>query len=265
MARKPREISSTDLYHCVYRGTNRQTLFEARHDYQRYLDLIQKVKRKIDFELHAYCLMSNHVHMLIKAPYKELSRLSQCINTSYARFYNHKYSCTGHLFEPRFGSTPVESHSHHINTIRYIHQNPVHAGIIKNAEAHKYTWSSLKEFKCHADKKTSSIPNSLCDAPIVAAIFDDKLETSLDNFFEFHSVVSKSGAYENEDHRLTDEEAKDLLTEAFGDRMEYIKNLQKLSIDERNHYLVEIKKLNISVNQISRLTGIGRNIIQRAK
>ena len=267
MPRKPREKSANDLYHVVFRGTNKQTLFDSHYDYARYLVTMLKAKQRIGFELHAYCLMSNHVHMLVKVPYNNLPRISLSINASYAHFYNLKYSRTGHLFEIRYGSKPIESISHYRNTVRYIHQNPVHTGIIKNKDAHKFNWSSLKEFKKYAESNHLILSNEqtyLCDPRIALIEFNQNNTTHLSDFFTFHTTVSKDGAFEHDDHRLTDQEAYELIIETVGDKVEFIKDLQKMDVSSRNAILVEIKKQKLSNAQIARLTGIGKNIIQRA-
>jgi REP element-mobilizing transposase RayT len=282
MPRKPREKSPHDLYHIVFRGTNKQVLFESKYDYMKFLALIQKSKNQIGFELHAYCLMSNHIHMLVKVPYDNLSKIALGINAPYAHFYNLKYSRTGHLFEIRFGSFPILTTQQYMNTIRYIHQNPVHAALISNQNAHKYPWSSMKEFKNYSKSKyvknvngviyaneghianDAHIANNphnainLSDPHIVFDAFGAK-------FFSFHSVVSEECAYEHDCHRRTDQEAAEAIKCLLGGKIEFLKDMQKMDKISRNALISEIKTLKLSITQISRLTGIGKNIIQRVK
>ncbi len=261
MPRKPREKSPEDLYHVVFRGTNKQILFESKYDYLKYQEYISKAKSIIVFEIHAYCLMSNHVHMLVKVPFDKLSNISLRINGPYAHFYNLKYCRTGHLFEIRFGSIPIMNSKQYNNTIRYIHQNPVHAGLININELHKYTWSSYNEFIDNTQLMNQTKDISLCDSLIVLENFKDEIHNDL---FEFHLDISNDSAYENNFNRLTDQEAIDIIVNKLGHKSEFIKNVQKMDINSRTDFIVELKRLKLSVKQISRLTGIGRNIIQRA-
>ncbi len=263
MPRKPREKSPHDLYHIVFRGTNKQVLFESKYDYMRFLEYMQRAKEQIGFELHAYCLMSNHIHMLIKIQNENLSKLAHSISTPYAHFYNLKYSRTGSLFESRFGSIPIMTTQQYMKTIRYIHQNPVHASLISNQDAHKYPWSSLKEFKKFSKKYTM-------EQNEVKASYICNPETVMDcfksiEFFSFHKLISNECSYEHDFHRLTDQEAMDIIRNRLGHTVEFLKDGQKMDIKSRNEFLLEIKKLKVSNTQISRLTGIGRNIIQRIK
>lgn len=259
MPRKPREKSPHDLYHIVFRGTNKQVLFESKYDYMRFLEYMQRAKEQMGFELHAYCLMSNHIHMLIKIQIENLSKLANSISTPYAHFYNLKYCRTGSLFESRFGSVPIMTTQQYMKTIRYIHQNPVHATLISNQDAHKYPWSSLKEFKQYSKPKNNINDSCLCDHNIVMDNFKSI------EFFSFHNSISNDCSYEHEFHQLTDQEAMDIIRNTMGHTVEFLKDVQKLDIKCRNEYLSEIKKLKLSNTQISRLTGIGRNIIQRVK
>jgi len=275
MPRKLREKSPQDLYHIVFRGTNKQVLFESKYDYMKFLEYMQKAKNQINFEIHGYCLMSNHIHMLVKTPFDNLSKIGQSINAPYAHFYNIKYCRTGSLFEIRFGSIPILTIQQYMNTVRYIHQNPVRAGIISNQNAHKYLWSSLKEFKEYAMSNNSDKFTYLINPNIVAETFEcfesfEKLDSKakdkkLSKFFLFHTEVSDEYAYEHDCHRLTDQEAAEILKSNFGHKIEFIKDLQKMDVKSRNELILEIKKLKLSITQISRLTGIGRNIIQRAR
>ena len=275
MPRKPRDKSPQDLYHIVFRGTNKQVLFESKYDYMKFLEYMQNAKNLIKFEIHAYCLMSNHIHMLVRIPYEDLSKIGQSINAPYAHFYNMKYCRTGHLFENRFGSIPILTIQQYRNTIRYIHQNPVHAALISNQNVHKYPWSSMKEFKEYAMSNYSDKVTYLCNPNVVAETFvsSESVEkydceakfNKLSKFFSFHTEVSDECAYEHDSHRLTDQEAAEILKLNFGHKIEFIKDLQKMDVKSRNELILEIKKLKLSITQISRLTGIGRNIIQRAK
>jgi hypothetical protein len=202
--------------------------------------------------------------MLVKVQIENLSKIALCINSPYAHYYNLKYCRTGNLFESRFGSIPVLTTQQYLRTVRYIHQNPVHAALICEQDAHKYPWSSLREFKQFSKSNNDNNESYISDPNIVLDAF--KAFGKANEHVESRSNDrSYDCSYEHDYHRLTDQEAADIIRNLMGHKMEFIKDIQRMDIKSRNEYLSEIKKLKISNTQISRLTGIGRNIIQRIK
>lgn len=123
MPRKARKKSPTGTYHIVLRGINKQTIFEDDEDKHQLLKTIVKYKRISGFELYAYCLMDNHVHLFLKEV-NELSQYMKRICSSYVYWYNMKYDRCGHLFQERFHSEDVDDPSYFLKVLRYIHQNP---------------------------------------------------------------------------------------------------------------------------------------------
>ena len=128
MARQARKLSSTLTYHVIVRGADRQLLFEETKDYLKFLDFLQLYKEKYEFEIFAYCLMSNHVHLLLRHPETvTLERIFRSLNSSYASWFNQKYQRTGFLFGGRYYSEPVESDQYLLTVLKYIHFNPTKA------------------------------------------------------------------------------------------------------------------------------------------
>lgn len=254
MPRKKREKSPMDLYHIVLRGTNQQVLFENHSDNERMIMHIIKAKNLVPFELHAYCLMSNHVHLLIKACYEDVPIMVHNIKTTYARKYNIKVSRTGSLFESRYGSKAIYTSRQYRNTVRYIHQNPFRAKLIHMQDLHKYKWSSMMTFY--------NKENELIAESTIQKVFE---QFSNEDFFEFHLYVTDEDAFEYCFLRLSDQEAQTIIMNKLEGRVEHLKDIQRLDVKKRNEILVDIKALGISANQIGRLTGIGRSTIQRAK
>ena len=138
MPRQPRRKSESGIYHIMLRGINQQTIFEDDADYRRFLDTLEKYKAVSGYTVFAYCLMSNHVHLLLKVADEDLDMIMKRIGGSYVFWYNWKYSRRGHLFQDRFKSEPVETDPYFLAVLRYIHQNPVKAKIVKNKQ-HKGT------------------------------------------------------------------------------------------------------------------------------
>ena len=140
MARKNRKWFPGAIYHIMARGNYRQNIFKDDEDFKVFLVLMQDAKTKYGFKLHAYCLMTNHYHLLLETEQTEIWKIMKRINQIYAAYYNEKYRLTGHLFQGRYKSCLVENDSHFLQTSRYIHLNPVKAKMVPRAEA--YPWSS---------------------------------------------------------------------------------------------------------------------------
>lgn len=140
MARKNRKWFPGAIYHIMARGNYRQNIFKDDEDFKVFLLLMQDAKTKYGFKLHAYCLMTNHYHLLLETEQTEIWKIMKRINQIYAAYYNEKYRLTGHLFQGRYKSCLVENDSYFLQTSRYIHLNPVKAKMVPRAEA--YPWSS---------------------------------------------------------------------------------------------------------------------------
>ena len=141
MPRKPRQISGTGIYHVMLRGINRQNIFEDLEDHAQMLMYMQQLIEQYDelgnrlpplCTIYAYCLMSNHVHILLKVHEKEIGDTIKPLAVSYALYFNRKYSRTGHFFQDRFKSEPVNDITYFVTLLRYIHQNPLKAGIVQH-------------------------------------------------------------------------------------------------------------------------------------
>lgn len=142
MGREKRIWFPGATFHIMSRGNRRQNIFHEKEDYQVFFQLIQDTRKRYPFELHAYCCMRNHYHMLLETQEKEIWMIMRRINHLYASFYNYKYGFTGHLFQGRYKSCLVKSDAYFLQTSRYIHLNPVKAKIVNYPE--NYHWSSYR-------------------------------------------------------------------------------------------------------------------------
>jgi putative transposase len=124
------------------RGNRRQPIFTDDHDRERYLELLGAVSRKLGWRCLVYCLMSNHVHLVLEVPDRTLSRGMQLLSGSYAQAYNLRHGWIGHLFQGRFHSEAVEPEGHGLELTRYVPDNPRRAGMVKRAD--DWRWSSLR-------------------------------------------------------------------------------------------------------------------------
>lgn len=152
MPRVARQIATSGIYHIMLRGINRQQIFEDDEDYQRMLQVLSGLHRQYSplgermpdtCCIYAYCLMGNHLHLLIRELDWTISELIKSLASTYVFYYNRKYGRIGHLFQDRFKSETCDDMSYFITLLRYIHQNPIKAGITLDAN---YRWSSWHEF-----------------------------------------------------------------------------------------------------------------------
>jgi REP element-mobilizing transposase RayT len=247
MPKAAREKSRTGIYHVMLRGVNRQQIFEEKKDYYHFLQLTEKYKEKHSFTLYGYCLMENHVHMLIKEGPVSISDSMRDIGGGYASWYNVKYDRVGHLLQSRFKSECVTTAGSLLRVIRYIHQNPVKAGICQNVS--DYRFSSYSEYVRYP-KRT--------DTEIVLKY------VPINKFIEFNNTYEDEKFLdlpEKKSPRLTEDKVKSLLKTVSG--CTNITEFQALPKDERRHILLTLKKDGASIRQLNRLTGESRNIIQR--
>lgn len=143
MPRTQRKLSYTGFYHVMIRGVNKEIIFKDDKDRRNFLHLLSYYKNKVNCVIHAYCLMDNHVHILLQDDNNNLSEFMRNVTSVYAEEFNKKYKRIGHLFQDRFKSECIEDDYYLKRLIRYIHRNPEKAGICKTDE---YKWSSYMEY-----------------------------------------------------------------------------------------------------------------------
>lgn len=262
MARKPRCRSSLQLYHIVIRGINKQDIFIDNQDKSKFIKELLLSKEKFEFKLYAYIIMPNHVHLVIKEKDIEISKIMHRIQLSYSAYLNIKYDRVGHVFQGRFYSKNIENEEYLKCVIRYIHLNPDKAGIGKY---NQYKWSSFSDYI----KSENSEKNGLVDVTDILNLYNEERGKAITLFEEFHKEKSKYKYNEEYSefeikNRLDDEEVIKIITENLG--IQSIYDVHKLNNKYRNQVLHEI--LNIkgtTIMQISRITGISKKIIERAK
>ena len=125
MARRPRLFAAGVLYHVIVRGNQRQKTFTSDSDYQAYIERLARYRKKYDYALHAYCLMPNHVHLLVESSEHPLAKFMQGLQQSYSQYFNLRHRKTGHVFEGRYKAIICQKDEYLLELIRYIHLNPV--------------------------------------------------------------------------------------------------------------------------------------------
>ncbi len=252
MPRKARVKSVTGIYHIILRGMNRQSIFEDDEDRQKFLKTLKSYKEICGYSIYAYCLMSNHIHLLIKTGQETLEQIMKRIGASYVYWYNCKYERCGHLFQDRFRSEPVENDAYLLTVSRYIHQNPIKAGIVENIK--EYRWSSYTEY-------IKDI--GITDRDFILEILNKDKIQALKTFVDFMNQLNEDKCLEYEDkkQRLTDEQLKILIEEQHNIKAMMIQNESRETMERILKQLLKVD--GVSTRQISRVTGISANILWR--
>lgn len=144
MARKPRIEFAGAFYHVIARGNQRQKVFWAGNDYKDYLSKLKFYRDKFKFIIHAYCLMPNHVHLLLETKDIPLSKVMHGLQFSYTQAFNKRHKKIGHLFHGRYKAIICHKEAYLLELIRYIHLNPVRARLVR--KPWEYPWNSHNEY-----------------------------------------------------------------------------------------------------------------------
>jgi len=263
MARELRKKSGTGVYHVMLRGINRQDIFEDDEDYKQMTSILRGQSERYDEKGHrlsplcifyAYCLMSNHLHLLIQEREDNISNIIKRIGVTYAHYFNKKYERNGHLFQDRFRSEPVDDIEYFVTLLRYIHQNPVKAGIIENIN--DYPWSSWKEYS------SENGPASFC---YTRAVFARVGQADLLGMI--NTPVEDDGQIMDIDtdgsKTISDSDVK-----AFFQMSHGIANplmVQSLEKTRRNEVLRYALCFGAGIRQLSRLTGVSFGVVRKLK
>lgn len=256
MTRQARIRSNSGIYHIMWRGANRQEIFHDDEDCSTFLGIIEKYKKKSGIGIYAWCLMDNHVHLLLREGNESISITMKRVGVSFVQYYNKKYDTIGHLFQDRFRSESVENNKNLFTVIRYIHQNPVKAGLVKRVD--EWRWSSCLGYygKEYYPKKL------LDDEPILIKISPNML-TAKEMFKEFNERNQQYHGFDDSVNRLKDEEARVKIKNILGEIE--IAQIKSLSRQQRNEVLREIKSIKgISQRQIARIVGLSANLVFKA-
>ncbi len=245
MPRAARIHSASGFYHAVMRGIGKQILFEEDEDYRRFPYTLERYLREENADVYAYCLMENHLHLLLHVD-AGLDRLMKRIGTSYAYYFNEKYCRSGHLFQDRFSSEPVEDESYLLAVVRYIHNNPQKAGICRRED---YPWSSWHAYTGKPDLTSTDFVLGLTDG--------------YEGFLSLSESNEEIECLEISDRRrIPDKDALQLMRAEL--HVQSGTELQNMSKEARDEALRRLKEEGLSVRQIERLTGINRGVVLKA-
>ncbi|MCQ2341775.1 MAG: transposase [Paludibacteraceae bacterium] len=295
MARQPRKVSQTGIYHVMLRGVNKQRIFENPSDYEamyrilkfvQTTNTLQQPSSEAEYFLYAYCIMDNHIHLLIQPNANDLGQIVKRISTAYALYFNKKYERIGHLFQDRYKSEVVEDEDYFFTLLNYIHYNPVKAGYCQSPA--QYAYSSWHEYLPTTSVKTTkeglSLIGSFCTMPETM-----HLGITRDDIVKFLQENNHPTKHTN----LVDN-LKVLTQESNSDICKYIREkLNWLTLKERDQQIIEtlyeltnthsisefqqldkktlrialalVRDSGVPANRIAHLTGIPIGVIRYAK
>ena len=252
MPKGARKKVESGVYHIVLRGINKQTVFFDDEDKEVFLNRLKLLKEKSKFEIYAFCLMGNHIHLLIKEKEVSIGRIFMMLLSSYVLWYNRKYKRIGNLFQDRYRSEGIKDDAHLLCAVRYIHQNPVKAGLVKDIE--EYAWSSHSAYI----KNT----NSFVETRLVISMCG-----GAEGYKDFIKQEETMKFCEN-DNKIT------ISDDELAQRIKTIMRIKKIKTDIFDIMRIERKKMEdiistvrqtvrgASIRQISRVTGIPVSIVR---
>lgn len=247
-------LNNSKIYHVILKGINGQEIFFENSDRIKFLKQLKDTKSLYKYNIYAYVLMNNHVHLIIYDEENTLSQIMHRICTIYAMYFNKKYERTGHLFQNRFKSKCVNTENYLLNLQRYIHRNP-QKDYIERLD--RYEWSSYKEYIS---------TEKIVDTKFILNIFDKDRNKAIKKFIQYNKMNDDNeyGIEEFEIRKkLTDEEAINEIKKILN--VENIMVILNFNRQLRDKYIKDISNIKgISQNQISRILGIGKRTIQRA-
>ncbi len=252
MARPLRIEYENACYHITARGNERKNIYTDRKDYEKFLHYIGLVHKRYRIIVYSYVLMDNHYHLLIETPEPNLSRMMRDLNGHYTIYFNKRHKRYGHLFQGRYKAILVDIDNYLLELSRYIHLNPVRAGILPKPEDYRY--SSMPYY---AGKKTS--PEWL-NVKIVLEQFGNTLQEQQAAYKGFvyagvsvstspledtyaNSILGSEGFIEKITSKfLREKDISDQVPES--KKLRYGKNLEEIAMVVMNYYDIDKRTLN---------------------
>ncbi|NLC03733.1 MAG: transposase [Tissierellia bacterium] len=251
MARVARRRSDSGIYHIMLRGINRQNIFEDDEDRYKLLEILRYFNSQGKYEIYSYCLMGNHVHLLLKEAEDTISEAVKRISSTYVLWYNKKYKRFGHLFQDRFKSEPVENMGYFLTVLRYIHQNPIKAKIVSNILETK--WTSYYEYISEA---------YIVDIDLALDIFSLDRNEAIDLYMKYMEEDNKDQCLDLEGRAYIDDQ--EIISHLKSLGVPSISHLQQMDLASRNLVIKELKNMEgVPIRQISRVIGLSKSVVGR--
>lgn len=292
MPRQARQKSELKVYHAILRGVNKQQIFECTEDYEHFVRILQrqcglpvetrpsKVAKHRSYQevvdeglepppmiedstkvpdrhcyLYGWCLMGNHVHLLLKESDEPIGDVMKRISSSYVYYYNHKYDRVGHLFQERFKSQPVEDWTYFLTLLRYIHQNPLKPHLVDDLK--DYRWSSWHEFLGQYTQpftSTNVVLSRISLTELSELINQPLTDDEEDGLLDVDVKPRRTG--------FDDADVWQLLTQYSG--ATNATEFQALPRPMQKHYLYMAHEQGVGPRTLSRLTGVSYSVVYKA-
>jgi len=241
----------------MLRGNERKKIFLDDGDHQRFLDILLKKKTETQLLIYAYCLMDNHIHLVLRDDQNELSTIMKGIATSYAMFFNVKYNRVGHVFQDRFKSEPIEDERYLMSAIRYVHNNPVKAKIV--AKPDQYEWSSYRSY-------VSPEEITIAEVRYILGMIGGNLNEAIQEFKRFSNERDEANHIDEDEEMIkTLEDGRIYLEEYLAKKWP---GAAREAINEdrvmRNEVIQELRSnTDLSIRKIAELLGVNRGVVER--
>lgn len=254
MTRSLRSYSFSKIYHIIFRGLNKQNIFYDDQDKRVFLKKLIDVKKEFYFQIFAYCLMINHVHLVIKVEDEFLSSGMKSLLIRYSSYFNRKYERIGTFVQDRFKSKNIENSKYFLDVCRYVHRNPENALVCKTQD---YEWSSYKEYIGKS---------KIVDKEELMKYFNN----NINEFINFTIKPNQNDIDKFSDYeiygKLKDDQVLEIIMKKFNlkDVVTTIKFFQEKDRLELKKYINKIKNIDgITFSQISRILQIDKGRIKR--
>ena len=258
MPRAAREHSESGIYHVILKGINGQDIFEEDADKTKFLYILSDAKTECGFELYAYALMNNHVHLILREKEIPLDKIFKRIGSRYVLWFNTKYVRSGHLFQDRFMSEPIEDDEYLTTAICYIHYNPLRGGLSHDL---RYEFSSYPDYLLETGdggvSQTERLFHDLTDTTPMTKM-------GAKQFLDFHDVSKEQSIMEISalsGHYLTEEAAREILSKHCN--INSAADFQRYPKEQQIEIIRFARDKGISIRQLNRLTGVSRSMIDR--
>jgi REP element-mobilizing transposase RayT len=241
MPRHARVLSETQTYHIMLRGNNRQDVFIDDEDKARIIATISEKKGSGRFVLYAYCVMDNHLHLVLKEGTDPLSRALKRIGTSYAYYFNKRYKRVGHVFQDRYRSENIEDDAYLLGAIRYIHRSSYHEYSKEGAD--------------------------LVAVDEILSMFSNDRERAIDAFKKYHQEEAEGFFLDVEEKKRILEENVQSFTSQYLIKQKL--ELEGLKLSENKKFRDELigllrKESDLSLRRIAEVLHINREVVRRA-
>lgn len=261
MARLQRKYSNTGYYHVMLRGNERKKIFRDSQDRLKFISILEKKQSETDLSFYAYCLMDNHIHLILRENNNEISLIMKGIATSYAMYFNIKYGRVGHVFQDRFKSEAVEDERYLMAVIRYVHFNPIKACMVERPE--NYRWSSYQWYM-----KPEAEEAKFMDIKYILGIISENQEVAIKEFERFFMEKNDDVFLDDDESSIrTLEEVEAYLDKYMQENWSGI-NRDKIITDRsmRNKVIRNLRMhTKLSIINIARLLGVNRGIVEKIK